>query len=52
MAVDRNEEVGDMHRGEWSRKTTKLGWRVASMLEVTLVLKSSPTETSAIPIFL
>lgn len=52
MAVDRNEEAGDIHRGDWSRKITKLGWRVTSVLEVTLVLKSSPTAASALPMFL
>lgn len=52
MAVARNEEAGDIHRGDWSRKITILGWRVTRVLEVTLVLKSSPIAASSLPIFL
>lgn len=52
MAVARNEEAGDIHRDDWSRKRTKLGWRVTRVLEVTLVLKSSPTGASGLPVFL
>lgn len=52
MVVARNEEAGDIHRGDWSRKRTKLGWRVTRVLEVTLILKSSPTAASGLLIFL
>lgn len=52
MAVARNEEAGDICRGDWSRKRIKLRWRLAIVLEVTLVLKSSPTAASALPTLL
>jgi len=39
-------------KGDWSRRRTKLGWSVTSMLEVALVLKSSRMAASALPILL
>lgn len=38
--------------GVTGAEKTKLEWRVAIVLEVTVVLKSSPTAASALPIFL